>query len=128
MSLLWLVVAGILYLGGNAISSLAEDSAIASAYALIYQVLSLLPLAVFIWAVTLESRFVYPFWTLHKNAVIFTLSYLPKTGLILLLCLLAVIICRYVPILVLLMPAVLSVLISIPVENVFREYMPDEEE
>jgi len=58
-----------------------------------FQVLSLIPLAIFLWTVALESRFVYPFWQLHKNGVLFAFSYLPQTGLILLICLLAWVLC-----------------------------------
>ena len=125
MSLLWGLLAAVIYLGGRFLGAQAESNAFFAGYALVYQVLSLLPLAAFLWTVALESRFFYPFWQLHKNGSIFTFSYLPQTGLMLLLCLLAVVVCRFVPILLLVMPAALAVLLSIPIEKVFTLYMPE---
>lgn len=125
MSLLWLFVAAVLFLGGRVITSQAQSSNLAAAYGLVYQILTLLPVGAFLWTAALESRFVYPFWQLHKNGLLFTFSYLPQTGLMLLLCLLAVLACWYVPILILIMPAILAVLLSIPMEKVFANYMPE---
>lgn len=128
MSLLWLPIAAIVMLGGKILEAPAQDSNLWAGFTLVYQILSLLPLGAFIWTVTLESRFVYPFWTLHKNALIFMISYLPRTALILLLMLLAFVICWCIPLLTLVMPAVLMALLTIPIEKVFKEYMPKEAE
>ena len=126
MSLLWLPIAVILLLGGKILQAPAQESNLWAGFTLIYQILSLLPLGVFLWTVTLESRFVYPFWTLHKNALIFFISYLPHTALILLLTALAFVVCWCIPLLTLVMPAVLMALLSIPIEKVFKAYMPKE--
>lgn len=128
MSLLWLPIAAVVILGGKILETPAQDSNLWAGFTLVYQILSLLPLGAFIWTVTLESRFVYPFWTLHKNALIFMISYLPRTALILLLMILAFVICWCIPLLTLVMPAVLMALLTIPIEKVFQQYMPREAE
>jgi len=129
MSLLWFFVAAVLFLGGKVLSAQAENSTFSAVYALVYQVLSLIPLAIFLWTVALESRFVYPFWQLHKNGVLFAFSYLPQTGLILLICLLAWVLCavmlRYAPFLLPAMPAIIMALLSIPIEKIFRNFTPE---
>lgn len=122
ISLLWLVLAALLYLGMQIMITNAEGSALT----LIYQIACLLPVGIFCWLIPLLSRFVYPFWQLHKNAFIFTVAYLPKTGLMLLILILGLVLCWYVPVLCLPMPALLALLHTIPVERAFEAYMPDE--
>ncbi len=123
MSILWLAIGAVLVLGSVFTQQWAKNDSTGAAIALVYQVLSLLPLGTFFWVMALESRFVYPFGVLHKNALIFTVSYLPRTGLMLLIFILAFIACWYLLPLVLIMPATVALLHSIPIESVFEEYM-----
>lgn len=120
IELFWLVLAALLYFGFETMKLSGR-----AVLTLVYQVSCLLPLGVFCWLIPLQSRFVYPFWQLHKNAAVFALANLPKTGLMLLILGLALVVCWYVPVLVLPMPALLAVLHSLPVENAFKDYMPE---
>ena len=119
MSLLWLVIAGVLFVGFRILERQAGESQGWAVYALVYQVLSLLPLGIFLWVIPLESRFVYPYWTLHKNAAVMMLSYLPRTFLMLVLTVAAFVGCWYCPFILAFVPGLLALLISIPVEKVF---------
>ena len=121
MSLLWLVIAAVLFVGFRILQRQAGESQSWAIYALVYQVLSLLPLGVFLWVVPLESRFVYPFGLLHKNAIVMMLSYLPRTFLMLVLTVAAFVGCWYCPFVLAFVPGLLMLLISIPVEKVFNK-------
>lgn len=125
MSILWLVIAAVLFVGFRILERQAGESRIWAIYALVYQVLSLLPLGIFLWIIPLESRFVYPYWTLHKNAAVIALSYLPRTFLMLVLTVLAFIGCWYCPFVLAFVPGLLALLVSIPVEKIFSK-MTDE--
>ena len=120
IELFWLVLGALLYLGFD-IMQRSEYTALA----LIYQISCLLPLGIFCWVVSLQSRFVYSFWQLHKNAAILALANLPKTGLMLLILVLALILCWWVPVLVVPMPALLALLHSIPVEVAFEKLLAE---
>lgn len=121
MSLLWLLIAGVLFVGFRILQRQAGESAGFAIYTLVYQVLSLLPLGVFLWVIPLESRFVYPFGLLHKNAMVMMISYLPRTLLMLVLTVAAFVGCWYCPFVLAFVPGLLALLISIPVEKVFRK-------
>lgn len=121
MSLLWLVIAAVLFVGFRILERQAGESQGWAVYALVYQVLSLLPLGIFLWVIPLESRFVYPYWTLHKNAAVMMLSYLPRTFLMLVLTVAAFVGCWYCPFILAFVPGLLALLISIPVEKVFEK-------
>lgn len=127
ISLLWGGLILLLSIGFRILIRSSDGSGILSVYTLVYQVSFLLPLAVLCWLIPIESRFVYPYWQLQKNALIFTVAYLPRTALLLLVLALGVLACWYVPVLILPIPAVIALLHSIPVENVFKDYMPEEE-
>lgn len=126
MSLLWLVIAAVLFIGFRILQRQAGESQFWAIYALVYQIFSLLPLGVFLWLIPLESRFVYPFGLLHKNAVVMMLSYLPRTFLMLVLTVGAFVGCWYCPFVLAFVPGLLILLISIPVEKIFKK-MTDEE-
>lgn len=126
MGLLWLLIGAVLVWGYNILNHQAKASDSWAIYGIVYLILSALPLGVFCWLIPIESRFVYPYWTLHKNAVLFAISYLPRTFLLLVLAALAVVVCWYMPPLILIMPALLTTLQSIPIESVFKKYMPEQ--
>ena len=120
----WAAIAAVLFFGYQTITAQADQSSTMGIYALVYQVSLLIPIAVFFWLIPIESRFVYSFSQLHKTAVAFTFSYLPRTALLLGLSFLAWVLCRYVPILTLLLPALLALLQSLVLEQVFDQYIP----
>jgi len=117
ISLIWLAVFAALYFG----LTILINTQNLSGFTLIYQVLCLLPLGAFCWLIPLQSRFVYTFAQVHKNALLFTVAYLPKTGLMLLFLCLGLVLCRFVPVLAVPMPALLALLQSFPVESVLKK-------
>lgn len=95
-------------------------------YLLVYQVSMLIPISVFAWLIPLQSRFVYSFGTLHKNACIFAISYLPYTALILVILVAALWVLKYLLPLVLIFPALIVLLQSLPIEKVLKKHMPQQ--
>ena len=126
MSLLWLVVFAFLGYCHWLLKSRAEESQTMAVLSLVYQITLLIPVAVFFWAVALESRFYYSFWQLHKNALLFALSYLPRSALVLLIALAAAFGCWYFPGFLLILPAIIMTLQSIPLDHVMVSLMPEE--
>lgn len=126
LALVWGALAAALAFGYRSITARAVESGTMAVYALVYQISLLIPTAVFFWLISMESRFVYSFSQLHKTAVAFTFSYLPRTALLLALTFLAVTVCRYVPILTLLLPALIAVLHSLVIEKVFDAYTAED--
>lgn len=126
LALVWGALAAALAFGYRSITARAVESGTMAVYALVYQISLLIPTAVFFWLIPMESRFVYSFSQLHKTAVAFTFSYLPRTALLLALTFLAVTVCRYVPILTLLLPALIAVLHSLVIEKVFDAYTAED--
>ena len=127
LSLIWVPLA-VLLLWGNHILTMQVELGRASAFAFAYQVSFLLPIAVLNWLVALESRFVYGYWQLQKTAVAVMLSYLPYTGVLLLVLAGAVALCTYVPVLIFLVPAVAATVQSVTIEKVFRKMLQEEEQ
>lgn len=125
MGLLWIVIAAVLYVGYSILSQQAQAGDAWAAYALVYQILSLLPLSVFLWVIPLESRFIYGYWQLHKNAILFSVCYLPRTLLLLVFTVLGIVACCFYPLAIIVMPALLALLFSIPIEKVFKKYTPE---
>lgn len=126
LSLLWLLLALILYCGYNAILSGGESNA-ASAFSLVYLISMLFPLATLCWLIPLQSRFSYGFWELHRNAALFAFGHLPTTVLILALLWGAVTLVLNIPVLIVLMPAIFVCLQTLFTERILKKYMPEEE-
>lgn len=127
LSILWLAITAFLVWLFMFLKQKAKTGGNWDVYLLVYQVTTLIPLAVFAWLIPLQSRFVYSFGTLHKNALIFAISYLPYTVLILVLLLGVLWLTRLFFPLVLIAPALLVLLQSLPIEKVLKKHMPDTE-
>ncbi len=97
-------------------------------YKLVYQISLLLPTGIFFWMAALQSRFAYAFGTLLKHSVIFAISYLPATGVLLLALGLVFLGCWYFLPLLLAAPALLALLQTIPLENALKAHMPEASE
>jgi uncharacterized membrane protein YesL len=126
LSLLWLVIAAALTYCYNLLTTRAEADSSLAVITLVYQVSLLIPIGVFLWVIPLEARFVYGFWQLHKTALVYAFAYLPQTALLLLLAALALVGCWYMPVFILIIPAVLALLLSLPTEKVFRPLISPE--
>lgn len=110
------------------LSQMGNGSEVMRTVSVVYFCLLLLPLGFAGWCVALESRFVYPFGQLLKNALAFTFGYLPQTLAIAVAFILGFNLLRMFPFLVMLVPAPMVHLQAIFIEKVFKKYMPEEEE
>lgn len=98
-----------------------------SAFSLVYLGSLFIPLGVLCWVVALESRFVYGFGTLHKNAFIFTFAYLPQTLAIVAVLVVGIVVLLLFPPIVIVLPGIAANLQSVFIEKVMTRYMPKEE-
>lgn len=98
-----------------------------SAFSLVYLGSLFIPLGVLCWVVALESRFVYGFGTLHKNAFIFTFAYLPQTLAIVAVLVVGIVVLLLFPPIVIVLPGIAANLQSVFIEKVMTRYMPEEE-
>lgn len=126
LGLVWGALIVILFFGHQVLLQAAQTDQTMAAFALVYQITALLPLSVFIWLNAMESRFYFGFWALHKTAAMCTISFLPKTALIVIILAAGVVACIFVPMLFLIMPALVAILQSIPIEKAFQRLMPED--
>lgn len=127
LSILWAVIVWLLLCGVQALQNLAEADAAYNTWLTVYQVSLLIPTGIFLWMNALESRFVYGFFGLLKNSLTFFLAYLPQSLLMTVIFIVAVLACTiYIP-LIFIMPVMLMLALSFPVESVFRKLMEEKE-
>lgn len=126
LALLWTVISALLTYCYLLLRQNAADSEGFQVVELVYTFSLIIPAAVLCWVIAVESRFVYGFGQLHKVAVIFTFAHLPHTAAITVLALLAVFLCLWFPVLLLILPCITAHLQSIFIEKVFVKYMPAE--
>lgn len=127
LSILWAVIVWLLLCGLQALQIQAEADAAYGTWLTVYQISLLIPVGIFLWMNVLESRFVYGFFTLLKNSLTFFLGYLPQSLLMTLFFIVAVVACFvYIP-LIFLMPALLMLALSFPVESIFRKLLEEKE-
>jgi len=91
-------------------------------------VLMVIPTAIFVWMVALESRVVYSLGQLLQNALMFALGYLKETLLIIIFFSVCIIACVFYIPLIFFIPATMMLLISFPVESVFKTLTNEAEE
>ena len=125
LSLMWGLLALVLYSGYNAIFSWEENN-LTSAFSLVYLISMAFPFAALCWLIPLESRFSYGFWQLHRNAAIIAFAHLPATILIGAIFFGAVTLVYNMPVLLPLMPAITVSLQTLFAERVLKKYMPEE--
>lgn len=126
LSILWVGLTVFLVWVFYILKARAKEGGSWDVYLLVYQVSTLIPAAVFAWLVPLQSRFVYSFGTLFKNSCIFAISYLPYTALILGIFLAALWALEFALPLVLILPVLIVLLQSLPIEKVLKKHMPEE--
>lgn len=86
-----------------------------------------IPAAVLCWIIVLESRFVYSLGTLHRNAMIFTFGYLPRTAAMLAILVAGAAVLLWMPVLIVAVPGLVANFQSAFAEKVLKHYMPEEE-
>ena len=126
ITVLWAVVALLLNMSYQILTQMGEPGSVWSTISVIYFMALLIPVGIACWGIGLESRFAYSFKELHKNAVIFTLGYLPRTLAIVVIFALFYNVLINLPFLIMFLPAIMVNLQSLFMEPVFRKYMPEE--
>lgn len=127
MSLFWLIIGAIFLAGSFVLYIISDASEIWAFCMLVYPLLYIMPVLILIWAIAIESRFVCGFWKLHQNAFAFVMNNKLKSLLILLFLIISVGACYLLPALLSVLPALATVLISIPTERALMPYYATEE-
>lgn len=106
LTVLWLVIGVMLFVGYRALILLAGENTLLQIYATIYAGTMLVPFAVLAWLIAIEARSVCGIWKLHKSALTRTIVHLPTTAVLLGILLLAAMVLIVLPVLVLLVPSI----------------------
>ena len=91
-----------------------------------YFVLMLIPAGTFCWMFPLLSRFTFRAGGLMVTGLRFALGYLPYTAAIVLVTLAATLAVRILVVPVLVLPCLVALIWSLPMERIFRRYLPGE--
>lgn len=126
LSVLW-GVAFALLIGGYQITTMAGSGTLAAAYSMLYAGTLLIPIAMFLWVIPIQSRFRYRFLELHRTALSYTVIHLPTTAGLLITAILTAVLLVAVPVLFLLLPAICATVQAWLIEKVFIQYMPEDE-
>lgn len=122
MTLLWLLIFAALTFVHQGLLNLAVHFPALKFIALLFFGLVPLAIGILAWAFALESRFQYSFGILHKNAVLMALGYLPRTVLVVVITVLALIGCGYFPVAAILLPGIAVRLHTALIEPILEKY------
>lgn len=131
MGVEWLIFGVIIYFCYTYLLAMGQAYDFFKMYSILYLATMLVPLGVAVWMVPLQSRFYYGFWELHKVAGSFFLAYLPKTALLVGMLIGFAALIMLIPstgILILLIPGFMTLLQTLIIEPVFKQYTNEEEE
>ena len=129
MGIEWLMICSFGFMSFVYLRAMGEEMPLFAVYAYVYLATMVIPLAVVLWMVPVQSRFCYKFWELHKVGAIFALNNLPQTavmvavlvGLGLLFSLLPI-----TSVLLLILPGILTLIQARTVEAAFAPYMEED--
>lgn len=124
----WAVLVAVLVFGYSILYVKGQSDSIYALFSLVYLLTALIPLGIYCWLIPLESRYVYKFWELHRSALNYAIAYLPATGLLLLTLAVGVALLMLAPVLVLLLPGVISTVHAAIIEKKFALPDPDMQE
>lgn len=127
LSVMWVVVGFMLYLGYQIIHSNVTAGGLWPVLLVLYLVTMIFPLGIACWQAALESRIVYTFRQLCMNAIAVTVIHLPQTAAVALLLAGAFALTMQFPLLVFIVPGVLAHLQSHFIEPVLMQYMLEDE-
>lgn len=127
INVLWLVIGFVLFYGYRILFVMGQENSTMAAYSLVYLVTMLIPLGIFAWLIPVQSRFEHTFGSLHRSAAVYAIAHLPTTFVILVLFIAAVVLLRFFPVLVLLVPAITVTAQAWFIERAFKKHMPEED-
>lgn len=128
MSLLWAAIAALFLAGSYVLAIISDSSEIWAFCALVYPLLYIPPLLIFIWAIGIEARFVCTFRKLHENAFGFMVNNRMNSLVILGMLVLSFGVCVLLPAVLSVLPALIAVFVSIPMEQALLPYYVESKE
>ncbi len=127
LSLFWLLIAAIGFLGDRIVLTAAENDSTFAALSLVYRIMLLSPLGLIVWLVPLQSRYYNRFVKLHANALRISIGLFPRTLLLLVILVVCVLVCFIHPIttfLIIFAPCTIAIFHSKIVEKGFMKVFP----
>ena len=131
MTLLWLVLAAIAFIGDSILTYNMQQNESYALFSIFYRIMLLFALGYLGWLVPLESRYHQTFLGLHVNSLRFFLGRLPGTGLILLtdiLVVAVVLLHQFTLCLIVVAPCLIAIFHSMIVEKAFMKAFPNDYE
>ena len=128
MGIGWIVVCALGFMSFTYLLAMGTEMPLFTIYAYVYLATMVIPLAVMIWSVPVQSRFAYKFWQLHKVSAIFALSNLPQTAMMVAVVVGLALLFAFLPVssvLLLILPGILTLVQSRTVESAFAPYMEE---
>ena len=128
MGIAWIVVCVLGFMSFTYLQVMGTEMALFSVYSYVYLATMVIPVAIAIWSVPVQSRFCYGFWGLHKASAIFALNNLPQTAIMVAVLVGLAVLFAFVPIasvLLLILPGILTLIQSRTVETAFAPYMEE---
>ncbi len=129
MGILWVTVCALGFMSFMFLRAMGAESPLFSIYSYVYLATMVIPLAIAIWSVPVQSRFYYKFWALHKASAIFALSNLSQTAIMVAVVVGLCILFASLPVssvLLLILPGILTLIQSRTVETAFAPYMEED--
>lgn len=129
MGIAWIVVCALGFMSFLYLRAMGAEMPLFSVYSYVYLATMVIPLAIAVWSVPVQSRFGYKFWELHKVAAIFALSNLPQTAVMVAVLVGLGLLFAFVPIstiLILILPGILTLIQTGTVELAFAPYMEED--
>lgn len=126
LTILGIIVAVSLSIGYSRIYQMGQTDKLWGIFSIIYLITMFFPLGTLCWVIAIESRFIYSFGQLLKNAFFFTVYYLPYTAAIVAILLAGALAVFFAPLTIIAIPPITAHLQSIFIEKVFAKYIPEE--
>ena len=128
MGIFWLTVCVLGFMSVMYLLAMGAEMPLFTVYAYVYLATMVIPVAVMIWSVPVQSRFCYGFWALHKVSAIFAMNNLPQTAVMVAVLVGLAVLFAFVPVssvLLLILPGILTLIQSRTVEAAFAPYMEE---
>ncbi len=126
ITLFWGILAVVIGFAHQYIAMLGMSNPAWNAVAIVIFFLLTIPIGILSWTIALQSRFTYTFWGLHRNALLMTFAYLPRTFMIVVLFVIVQNLCIRIPFLLMVLPCLMTTIQSLFIEPVLAKYMPAE--
>ena len=129
MGIVWVMVCALGFMSFTYLQVMGTEMPLFSVYSYVYLATMVIPVAIAIWSVPVQSRFCYGFWALHKTSALFALSNLPQTAIMVAVLVGLVALITFFPVaaaLLFILPGILTLIQSRTVETAFAPYMEED--